>query len=131
MRLLWLVLLFLLFSSFSYADEWTSTAYCSCTKCCGKNAKGIMANGERVHSGAVATNILPLGTVVLVTDNTGSKKVYVVKDRGANYIKKKVRGKTITTPLFKNAKRLDIFFHSHEEALKYGKKTVNVEILVV
>lgn len=50
----------------------TSTAYC---------LKGTMANGQTVHSGAVANNHLPLGTRVYVSRSPYGTHRFVVKDR--------------------------------------------------
>ena len=87
-----------------------TTAYCACSKCCGKWANGITASGKIAranHTIAADTSILPFGTEVYID---GQK--YVVEDRGGA-----IKGK-----------RIDIFFNSHAEANKYGVK--NKEIFI-
>lgn len=90
------------------AEQFKSTAYCSCKLCCGKWANGKTATGTTPTQGrtiAVDKREIPLGAHVLID---GAE--YIAEDTG-------VRGKHI-----------DIFFNSHSEALKYGVKYVEVEI---
>ncbi len=81
------------------------TAYCACSKCCGKWASGYTASGTLATQGrtVAAGNNLPFGTKLLINGN-----VYTVEDRG-------VGNGTI-----------DIFFNSHQEALKFGVKYAEV-----
>lgn len=65
-----------------------------------------MANGEKVHVGAVASYDLPLGTKVRING-----VVYTVKDRCG------VPG------------TLDIYMNSKQECMRFGKKYMEVEIL--
>lgn len=65
-----------------------------------------MANGEKVHVGAVASYDLPLGTKVRIND-----VVYTVKDRCG-------------VP-----NTIDIYMNSKQECLRFGKKYMEVEIL--
>lgn len=80
------------------------TAYCSCSKCCGKS-DGITASGTKAKaSRTVATDkSIPFGTELYINGNT-----YIVEDRG-------VTGNVV-----------DIFFDSHEEALNFGVKYAKV-----
>jgi 3D (Asp-Asp-Asp) domain-containing protein len=101
----------------------TATAYCSCVKCCGKyalnrpkdeNGKDIIytASGEIAKQGrtiAADTSILPFGTTVIF----GGKE-YVVQDTGST-----VKGK-----------KIDIYFDCHEEALKWGRQQIEIEVLL-
>lgn len=66
-----------------------------------------MANGEQVHVGAVANNLLPLGTRVRIDG-----QVYTVKDRTGlgQYV-------------------FDIYTDSHDHAIKYGRQYRTVEVL--
>lgn len=66
-----------------------------------------MANGEQVHVGAVANNLLPLGTRVRIDG-----QVYTVKDRtgGNNYL-------------------FDIYTDSYDHAIQYGRQYKTVEVL--
>ena len=87
------------------ADEWqtmdvTVTAYCPCSRCCGKWADGITATGTRATAGrtcAVDPAILPLCAQIELDG-----KIYVAEDTG-------VRGAAI-----------DLFFDTHAEALAWG-----------
>lgn len=85
------------------------TAYCACSKCCGKS-DGITASGTKATQGrtiAADTSILPFGTAVYIN---GQK--YIVEDKGGA-----VKGK-----------RIDIFFNSHQEAIKFGRQYATVYI---
>ena len=82
------------------------TAYCPCTKCCGKD-DGITASGTIATQGrTIACNSLPAGTEVVIKEQT-----YIVEDTG------NLGDKTI-----------DIFFDSHQEALIFGKQYEEVFI---
>lgn len=65
-----------------------------------------MANGEKVHVGAVASYDLPLGTKVRINGN-----IYTVKDRCGI------------------PNTIDIYMNSKQECLRFGKKYMEVEIL--
>lgn len=89
---------------------YTLTAYCPCKKCCGKT-DGITASGAKAIQGvtiAADTSVLPFGTKVEIDG-----KVYTVQDRGGA-----IKGN-----------RIDIYFDSHEEALKFGRQTKTITIL--
>ena len=101
--------------------EWMvfkATAYCPCEKCCGKWAKnrpnGITytANGEIAKEGvtiAADWDVLPPGTEVEIKE-IGTRKV---QDRGGA-----IRGN-----------RIDIYFETHEQALKFGVQEVQLRII--
>lgn len=85
------------------------TAYCTCRVCC-----GVYSGGNRTASGtvptsnrtiAVDTNVIPFKTKVVING-----QVYVAEDRGGA-----IKGK-----------RIDMFFMTHKEALKWGRKTMEV-----
>lgn len=83
------------------AMEIVATAYCPCVKCCGKS-DGITATGVKAkanHTVAADPNILPYGTEILC-----GMGEFVVEDCGGA-----IKGN-----------RVDFFFDSHEEALKFG-----------
>lgn len=82
------------------------TAYCSCSKCCGKS-DGITASGKKAKANhTVATDkSIPFGTNLMINGET-----YVVEDRGGA-----VEGNVI-----------DIYFDSHEEAVNFGSKYAKV-----
>ena len=87
--------------------EFTLTAYCGCSRCCGKSngktATGVKAKAN--HTIAVDPKTIPYGTEVLIN---GQK--YVAEDCGSA-----VKGKHI-----------DIFFSTHKEAVKFGKQKAEV-----
>jgi 3D (Asp-Asp-Asp) domain-containing protein len=86
------------------------TAYCSCADCCGKS-DGITASGTKAHWGTVAApRWLPFGTKLKIE---GFDTVFTVEDRGGA-----IKGN-----------RLDIWYISHEQAKKFGRKALFVEIL--
>lgn len=66
-----------------------------------------MANGEHPHIGAVACNLVPLGTQIYI-EGLG---YYTVKDR-IGY-----------------GSQLDIFFNTESECVNYGRRIVNVYIV--
>lgn len=72
----------------------------------------ITASGETVRDGIVATNLLPFGTKVRIPKEFGDK-VFIVEDRMHRR--------------FSN--RVDIWFPSKSEAWKFGKKSLEIEIL--
>ena len=108
LKLLLLTTVLLMLPMTAQAEQFKTTAYCACRKCCGKWANGKTATGTTPTQGrtiAVDKREIPLGTHVLIDGVE-----YIAEDTG-------VRGKHI-----------DIFFNSHSEALKYGVKYVEVDI---
>jgi 3D (Asp-Asp-Asp) domain-containing protein len=94
-------------NGYEYIGTYLTTGYCPCAQCCGKST-GITASGTVAaanHTIAADTSILPFGTQVVING-----QVYTVEDRGSA-----IRGG-----------RIDIFFSTHQEALNYGKRYVNV-----
>ena len=87
-----------------------TTAYCSCKLCCGTNAKGICADGKKPVQGitVAASRKYPLGSLCIIDGKT-----YKIQDRLAK----------------KYDSRVDIYFNSHKEALKYGKQKHEVTII--
>lgn len=88
-----------------------ATAYCSCSKCCGEWADGITASGKKAkanHTIAVDRNVIPLGTRVLYNGIE-----YVAEDTGGA-----IKGN-----------RIDIYFDSHSDALKFGRRTIEIEVI--
>ena len=85
------------------------TAYCTCRVCC-----GVYSGGNRTASGtvptsnrtiAVDTSVIPFGTKVVING-----QVYVAEDRGGA-----IKGK-----------RIDMFFMTHKEALRWGRRSMEV-----
>ncbi len=99
----------------NYIGNFRLTAYCPCSKCCGKwgkNRPTDEAGNDIVYtaSGAIAqanktvavdTDIIPYGTILLIDGEE-----YTAQDTGS-----KVKGQVI-----------DIYFENHEDAENYGCK---------
>lgn len=93
------------------------TAYCACKKCCGPNAIGLTASGRSVSYNAgrfvaADTTVLPFGTKLAIPGYHGEQPVEVI-DRGSA-----IKGN-----------KLDVFYPSHEEALRWGRQTIRVTIV--
>lgn len=91
----------------TYLGTYKITAYCGCASCCGKS-DGITASGTKAKEGrtiAADTSVLPFGTKVVIDGKT-----YTVEDRGGAI----------------NGKKIDIYFDSHSDALKWGVKYCDV-----
>ena len=108
----------------------TVTAYCPCGVCCGwerdwlfrpvvkdgpdrgkPKAVGVCADGTRARKGTIAadTRYYPFGTRMVVPGYGHG----VVHDRGG----------AITGPA-----RIDLFFRSHRQALRWGRRTLTVYV---
>lgn len=90
--------------------EYKLTAYCHCTKCCGKS-DGITASGTMAtekHTIAVDPKVIPYGSKVLINGTE-----YVAEDCGGA-----IKGNHI-----------DIYFNDHSEALKFGVQYADVYFL--
>lgn len=85
------------------------TAYCACMQCCGKT-NGITASGVKATANhtIAAPKTFAFGTKVVINGIT-----YTVEDRGGA-----IQGN-----------RIDIYMNSHAEALSWGVRYVNVEVL--
>ena len=92
------------------ASAETITAYCACLKCCGQSATGITASGKRPVEGrtVAASRSIPLGTRIHI-EGLGWR---TVEDRTA----RRFDG------------RVDIYFRSHDEAKKFGKRKLQITI---
>lgn len=83
-------------------DVFTITAYCPCEKCCGAYANGYTATGAKATQGvtiAADPDVLPMGTEIELDGHT-----YTVQDTGGAIA----------------GNRLDLYFDSHEDALRWG-----------
>ncbi len=89
-----------------YLGTFVITAYCPCAKCCGKS-NGRTASGKIATAGhtVAASTQFAFGTQLVI-----GGKVYTVEDRGGAI----------------SGNRIDIFFSSHQAALKFGRKTMKV-----
>ena len=86
------------------------TAYCPCSRCCGKFSDGITASGYRIQPGdkfCAAPESFQFGTMLDVP----GYGIVPVLDRGG----------VIT------AGRLDLYFDTHQAALKWGIKYLLIE----
>jgi 3D (Asp-Asp-Asp) domain-containing protein len=95
-----------------------ATAYCSCKICCGVYAEnrpnGIVytasgAVAKANHTIAVDTSVIPFGTQLKYGD-----VIYVAEDTGGA-----IKGN-----------RIDIYFDDHSEALEWGRRTIEIEVIV-
>ena len=84
------------------------TAYCACSKCCGKQT-GITASGTRATAGrtVAASSQFAFGTKLIING-----KQYTVEDRGGA-----IKGN-----------KIDIYMNTHAEALKWGVKYLPVQV---
>ena len=116
-RLLPIALFFTLAITFcapAWADTYKVTAYCSCSKCCGK-ADGVTASGKVARQGYCAQNWMPFGTLVKV-EGMGT---YKVMDRGA---------KSLFGSKRNHIKHIDIWMADHNEARRFGIKYLDVKM---
>jgi len=92
------------------------TGYCPCSKCCGEFADGITANGHKIRPGdtfVAADKRYSFGTEMVIEGYSNSQTVKVLDRGGA------IRGN-----------KLDAFFHTHQQALEWGVKYIDVEVRV-
>lgn len=91
------------------AETFVVTSYCSCFDCCGKWAqhnKTAMGTTPRQGITCAAPRSIPFGTRL----NIEGLGVRVVEDRLAK----------------RYDSRIDIYFANHQDALKFGKRTLKV-----
>lgn len=94
----------------TYLGVWTATAYCSCEICCGDYSSGYTASGTLAAEGrTVACNSLPFGTQLMIDG-----VVYTVEDTGYSPY---------------GDAWVDLFFDSHDSALAYGLREVEVYLV--
>ena len=96
-------------SSTSGGTVYKITAYCPCSKCCGKT-NGRTASGTTATAGrtVAASSKFAFGTKL----NIGGH-VYTVEDRGGAI----------------NGNKIDIFVNTHAEALQWGVRYLNVSVV--
>jgi len=90
------------------------TAYCPCPKCCGQYSDGVTASGLKIQAGDVfvaADKRYSFGTEMIITGYNNGQPVKVLDRGGA------IKGN-----------RLDVFFHSHQEALEWGVRYLDVKV---
>lgn len=89
-----------------FLGEYTLTAYCPCTRCCGKS-DGITATGTLAAEGrtiAVDPRVIPYGSHVLLIWPDGTQRTYIAEDCGSGV----------------TGSRVDVFFSDHETARVFG-----------
>lgn len=87
------------------------TAYCNCTKCCGKWAGGPTASGVMPQQGrtiAVDPKVIPLGAKVVIDGHT-----YTAEDTGSA-----IKGN-----------KIDLYFNDHSQAMSWGVQYKNVQVI--
>ena len=100
-------------------DQWRIvsmrvTAYCPCAKCCGAYSDGITASGHEIMPGdrfVAADSEYSFGTEMIIPGYSNSLAVEVLDRGGA------IRGN-----------KLDVFFATHDEALEWGVRYLDVKI---
>lgn len=102
-------------SSNSNSFKGNITAYCGCSKCCGKWATNDSvkygATGMKLTSGyTVASDYYPMGTILYIE---GYGEVKVADRFGAGH----------------GQSRIDIYFDSHSTALQWGRQYRNVSVV--
>ena len=93
------------------------TAYCPCKKCCGPKAQGLTASGKRINFNdslfvAADKNVFDFHTKLKIPGYANGQAVPVLDRGGA------IKGN-----------KLDVFFPSHAEALKWGRQRVAVTVV--
>lgn len=89
-----------------FLGEYTLTAYCPCTHCCGKD-DGITATGTLAAEGctiAVDPRVIPYGSRVLLIFPNGTQHTYIAEDCGSGV----------------TGNHIDVFFSNHETARVFG-----------
>lgn len=86
------------------------SAYCACAKCCGKT-NGITASGAKAKANhtIAAPSTYKFGTKIEIA----GMGVYTVEDRGGA-----IKGN-----------KIDIYFNSHAEALKFGRRNLKIRVV--
>lgn len=95
-----------------FLGEYTLTAYCPCTRCCGKD-DGITATGTLAAEGrtiAVDPRVIPYGSRVLLIFPDGTQRTYIAEDCGSGV----------------TGSRVDVFFSDHQAARVFGVQSAMV-----
>lgn len=125
MKLLTILFLALLLCRAGPAEETTVslthavTAYCPCEKCCGqwankREGKVVGAYGIELQQGVSVAAPYPCGTVLEI-EGLGE---FTVHDKTADWIVERYHGRIV-----------DVFFETHEEAVRFGKRTLQVRVI--
>ncbi|KKN78862.1 hypothetical protein LCGC14_0346340 [marine sediment metagenome] len=90
---------------------WRVTAYCPCKLCCGRYSDYVTASGHMIAHGdkfIAAPKSIPFGTWIDI--------------KGYGYAEVLDRGGAI------KGRRLDVFFPTHQEALNWGVRMIEVKL---
>ena len=90
------------------------TGYCPCSTCCGEYSDGITANGHKIQPGdtfVAADKRYSFGTEMVIEGYSNGQTIKVLDRGGA------IRGN-----------KLDAFFHTHQEALEWGVRNIDVKV---
>lgn len=90
-----------------FLGEYTLTAYCACSHCCGVWANGYTATGTWATEGrtiAVDPDAIPYGSRVTLIWPDGTQHSYIAEDCGGGV----------------NGNHIDVFFNDHQAAREFG-----------
>lgn len=90
-----------------FLGEYTLTAYCACSRCCGVWANGYTATGAWATEGrtiAVDPDVIPYGSRVTLIWPDGTQREYIAEDCGGGV----------------NDNHIDVFFNDHQAARVFG-----------
>lgn len=92
------------------------TAYCPCTKCCGKSSNGVTSTGKDAYSRGVAVDpkAIPYGATVVIP-GYGTVKA---DDTGGAMRKAWSEGKY----------HLDVRYKRHGDALQWGRRRLRITV---
>lgn len=96
-----------------FLGEYTLTAYCACSRCCGVWANGCTATGALATEGrtiAVDPDVIPYGSRVTLIWPDGTQHSYIAEDCGGGV----------------NGNHIDVFFDSHPAARVFGIQSAMV-----
>lgn len=96
-----------------FLGEFTLTAYCPDSCCCGKWASGYTATGTLATEGrtiAVDPKVIPYGTHVLLIWPDGTQHSYIAEDCGGGV----------------NGNHIDVFFNDHQAARVFSVQSAMV-----
>ncbi|MFZ7132882.1 MAG: G5 domain-containing protein [Eubacteriales bacterium] len=95
----------------------TATGYCPCSKCVGNHNGNITASGRAstAYRTVAASSSLSFGTNLFIPyfKNASNGGIFVVEDRGGSV----------------SGNKIDIFFSNHQDALRFGRRTLKVYVL--
>lgn len=96
-----------------FLGEYTLTAYCACSRCCGVWANGCTATGALATEGrtiAVDPDVIPYGSRVTLIWPDGTQHSYIAEDCGGGV----------------NGNHIDVFFNDHQAARVFGVQSAMV-----